>query len=101
MQEHYVDTDTQVAADQGSTWLNFALQAQCKQRPSGTRAVSRLQLPTLEELKAKAQNIIDQRQEMEKAQARDDEDMDGENSDQDLLGQKPVVLILMLQLVSK
>ncbi len=71
-----MNEDTQVAQDQGTTWLNFALGAQCKQRPSGTRTSSRVSLPTLQELRDKAQNIIQQRQEKEKAADSEDSDSD-------------------------
>ena len=76
MQEHYVDADTQVAEDQGATWMNFALNAQCKQRPAGTRTSSRTGLPSLAELREKATILIQQRQEQEQqaAQGSDSED---------------------------
>ena len=76
MQEHYVDADTQVAEEQGVTWMNFALNAQCKQRPAGTRTSSRTGLPSLAELKEKANIVIQQRQakEQEAAQGSESED---------------------------
>jgi hypothetical protein len=82
LHEHYVDPDTQVAEDQGTTWLNFALNAQCKQRPSGTRTMSRMHLPTVDELRAKAKSIIEQREDMER-RAQQNEESDMESGDQD------------------
>ena len=75
-----MNEDTQVAQDQGTTWLNFALGAQCKQRPSGTRTSSRVSLPTLQELRDKAENIIQQRQQKEQQAAASDESDSNEDS---------------------
>lgn len=75
-----MDPDAQVSQDQGSAWLNFALTAQCKQRPAGTRTMSRVNLPTVAELKDKANAIISQRQVQEEQQRSDDSDAGSEDS---------------------
>ncbi len=79
MNEHFLDAENQISAGQGLNWLQFALDAQCKSRPAGTRPSSRLNLATVPELLLKKDKIIREREEKEAKQGADS-DADGEDT---------------------
>lgn len=82
MEEHFLDSENLISESQGMNWLQFALDAQCQARPAGSRTTSRNTLNSIENLRIKAQEVIDQRQQKEeqmKREVADDDEMDGED----------------------
>lgn len=74
MNEHFLDAENQISPGQGLTWLQFALDTQCKSRPAGTRPSSRLNLATVPELLQKKDKIIREREEKEQQAAANSDD---------------------------